>query len=141
MSYIRRFLASLAVVLGFSSPSLQAQQVFPQKPIRFIVPYAAGGTTDLVARVVGARMAETLGQSVVIENRGGAGGNIGMDVVAKAAPDGDTIGMGAISTNALNPHLYKSMPFDPQGLHRRLAAWQFDDRARGGTERACQDGC
>jgi tripartite-type tricarboxylate transporter receptor subunit TctC len=87
---------------------------YPAKPIRFIVPYAAGGTTDLVARTVGQRVAEKLGQPVVVENRPGAGGNIGMDAVAKAAPDGYTIGFGAISTNALNPHIYKSVPFDPR---------------------------
>ncbi|MBY4947263.1 tripartite tricarboxylate transporter substrate binding protein [Cupriavidus respiraculi] len=87
---------------------------YPAKPIRFVVPYAAGGTTDLVARTVGQRVGEKLGQPVVIENRPGAGGNIGMDVVAKAAPDGYTIGFGAISTNALNPHIYKSVPFDPR---------------------------
>jgi tripartite-type tricarboxylate transporter receptor subunit TctC len=92
----------------------QAQDAFPSKPIRFIVPYAAGGTTDLVARTVGAHMSQTLGQTVVIENRGGAGGNLGMDAVAKSAPDGYTVGMGAISTNALNPHIYKKMSFDPR---------------------------
>nr|WP_238139655.1 tripartite tricarboxylate transporter substrate binding protein [Roseateles aquatilis] len=89
-------------------------QTFPSKPIRFIVPYAAGGTTDLVARTVGAHMSQTLGQPVIIENRGGAGGNLGMDAVAKSAPDGYTVGMGAISTNALNPHIYRKMPFDPR---------------------------
>ena len=78
------------------------------------MPYAPGGTTDLVARTVGAHMAQALVQPVVVENRGGAGGNIGMDAVAKAAPDGYTVGMGAISTNALNPHIYKKMPFDPR---------------------------
>jgi tripartite-type tricarboxylate transporter receptor subunit TctC len=87
---------------------------YPSKPIRFIVPYAAGGTTDLVARTVGQRVAEKLGQPVVVENRPGAGGNIGMEAVAKAAPDGYTIGFGAISTNALNPHIYKTLPFDPR---------------------------
>jgi tripartite-type tricarboxylate transporter receptor subunit TctC len=91
-----------------------AQDRYPAKPIRFVVPYLAGGTTDLVARLVGQRMAEKLGQPVVIENKPGAGGNIGMDLVAKAAPDGYTIGFGAISTNALNPHVYKAMPFDPR---------------------------
>jgi len=91
-----------------------AADTYPSKPIRFVVPYAAGGTTDLVARTVGQRVAEKLGQPVVVENRPGAGGNIGMDAVAKAAPDGYTIGFGAISTNALNPHLYKQMPFDPR---------------------------
>lgn len=87
---------------------------YPDKPIHFVVPYAAGGTTDLVARVVGERVAAKLGKPVVIENKPGAGGNIGMDAVAKAAPDGYTLGMGAISTNALNPHVYKSMSFDPR---------------------------
>ena len=82
--------------------------------IRFIVSYLAGGTTDLVARVVGARMSELLGQPVVIENRGGAGGNIGMGVLAKAPADGTVIGFGALSTNALNPHIYKEMAFDPR---------------------------
>ncbi|RZI89999.1 MAG: tripartite tricarboxylate transporter substrate binding protein [Variovorax sp.] len=87
---------------------------YPTKPIRFVVPYTAGGTTDLVARTVGQKVSEKLGQPVLIDNRGGAGGNIGMDAVAKAAPDGYTIGFGAISTNALNPHIYKSMNFDPR---------------------------
>jgi len=89
-------------------------QAYPGKPIRFIVPYVAGGTTDLVARLVGEKVGARLGQPVVIESRPGAGGNIGMDAVAKAAPDGYTIGFGAISTNALNPHIYKSVPFDPR---------------------------
>jgi tripartite-type tricarboxylate transporter receptor subunit TctC len=87
---------------------------YPAKPIRFVVPYLAGGTTDLVARAVGQKVGEKLGQPVIIENRGGAGGNIGMDAVAKAPADGYTIGFGAISTNALNPHIYKSMAFDPR---------------------------
>ncbi len=107
--------AAAALLLGTAGAPLLAQEAaFPTRPVRFIVPYAAGGTTDLVARTVGARMAQTLGQPVVIENRAGAGGNIGMDAVAKAASDGYTVGMGAISTNALNPHIYKKMPFDPR---------------------------
>ena len=106
--------AAATVLLGMAAGPLSAQESFPTKPIRFIVPYAPGGTTDLVARTVGAHMAQALGQPVVIENRAGAGGNIGMDAVAKAAPDGYTVGMGAISTNALNPHIYKKMPFDPR---------------------------
>ncbi|WP_425389207.1 Bug family tripartite tricarboxylate transporter substrate binding protein [Curvibacter gracilis] len=106
--------AAVAVVSLFGSASLVAQEAFPARLIRFVVPYAAGGTTDLVARTVGARMAQTLGQPVIIDNRAGAGGNIGMDAVAKAAPDGYTVGMGAISTNALNPHIYKKMAFDPR---------------------------
>ena len=111
----RQILASLAAVGALSSmAAVHAQAAFPQKPITFVVPYLPGGTTDLVARVVGEHMAHTLGQPVVIENKPGAGGNIGMDVIAKAKPDGYTIGFGAISTNALNPHIYKSMAFDPR---------------------------
>lgn len=107
-------MAGAALLGAFAALPASAQDSFPSKPIRFIVPYAAGGTTDLVARFVGAHMAQTLGQTVVIENRAGAGGNLGMDAVAKAAPDGYTVGMGAISTNALNPHIYKKMAFDPR---------------------------
>lgn len=116
---LRRRATLIAVALGAAtlatlSLAAAAADTFPAKPIRFVVPYAAGGTTDLVARTVGQRVAEKLGQPVVIENRPGAGGNIGMDAVAKAAPDGYTIGFGAISTNALNPHIYKQVPFDPR---------------------------
>lgn len=101
-----------AALAGLLGPAQAAD--YPAKPIRFIVPYAAGGTTDLVARTVGQKVADKLGQPVVIENKPGAGGNLGMDAVAKATPDGYTIGFGAISTNALNPHIYKSVPFDPR---------------------------
>jgi len=110
----RAFTFAAIGAIGWLGTLPAMAQDFPSKPIRFIVPYAAGGTTDLVARTVGAHMAQTLGQAVVIENRGGAGGNLGMDAVAKAAPDGYTVGMGAISTNALNPHIYKKMAFDPR---------------------------
>ncbi len=106
--------AALAALCASLAWPAAAEEAFPAKPVRFIVPYVAGGTTDLVARTVGAHMAQTLGQPVIIENKGGAGGNIGMDAVAKAAPDGYTVGMGAISTNALNPHIYKKMAFDPR---------------------------
>jgi len=103
-----------AVLALLAAPLFSQAADFPAKPIRFIVPYTPGGTTDLVARTVGQKVSEKLGQPVLIDNRGGAGGNIGMDAVAKAAPDGYTIGFGAISTNALNPHIYKSMAFDPR---------------------------
>ena len=110
----RAALCAAAALIGIAAGPASAADAYPSKPIRFIVPYTAGGTTDLVARAVGARMSQILGQTVVIENRGGAGGNLGMGVVAKAAPDGYTVGMGAISTNALNPHVYKDMSFDPR---------------------------
>jgi tripartite-type tricarboxylate transporter receptor subunit TctC len=108
---VRRLIATIMLATAGLSAHAAA---YPDKPIHFIVPYAAGGTTDLVARVVGERVAARLGKPVVIENKPGAGGNIGMDAVAKAAPDGYTLGMGAISTNALNPHVYKSIAFDPR---------------------------
>ena len=111
----RRRIATLATALTFAATLVHAQvATFPAKPIHFIVPYLPGGTTDIVARTVGQKVSEKLGQPVIVENRAGAGGNVGMDAVAKAAPDGYTIGFGAISTNALNPHVYKSMAFDPR---------------------------
>ena len=110
----RSFVAVLLGLTALPSALFAQEGAWPQKPIRFIVPYLAGGTTDLVARTTGEFVSKKLGQHVVIENRPGAGGNIGMDVVAKAAPDGYTIGFGAISTNALNPHIYKQMAFDPR---------------------------
>ena len=111
--FARAVLATGVLFAAAATPA-GAADAFPAKPIRFVVPYAAGGTTDLVARTVGQRVAEKLGQPVVVENRPGAGGNIGMEAVAKAPADGYTIGFGAISTNALNPHIYKHVPFDPR---------------------------
>ena len=78
-----------------------------------MVPFAAGGATDVLARLVGERLTATLGQQVVVDNRPGAGGNIGSDVVARAEPDGYTILMGAVGTHAINPSLYPKMPYDP----------------------------
>lgn len=111
--YTRRHSLGLLAAAPVAASPARAQS-YPGRPIRFIVPYAAGGTTDLVARLVGERMKETLGQPLVIENRPGAGGNVGMGEVAKSEPDGYKIGFGAISTNALNPHIYRSMTFDPR---------------------------
>jgi tripartite-type tricarboxylate transporter receptor subunit TctC len=88
-------------------------QGYPVKSIRFVVPYPPGGPTDLMARSISARLGEALGQSVVIDNRPGAGGNVGAEIVAKAAPDGYTMLMGAISTHSINASLYKNLPFDP----------------------------
>lgn len=102
------FAVSASLFLGTS------QAAYPEKPIKFILPYPAGGTTDLVARTVSQHMATLLKQPVVVENKPGAGGNIGMAQVARARPDGYTVGMGAISTNAVNPYLYKDMPFNPE---------------------------
>jgi tripartite-type tricarboxylate transporter receptor subunit TctC len=78
-----------------------------------VVPFAAGGATDVLARLVGERLTASLGQQVVVDNRPGAGGNIGSDIVARAEPDGYTILMGAVGTHAINPSLYPKMPYDP----------------------------
>ena len=82
------------------------------KPIRLVVPFVAGGATDVSCRLIAEKAAITLGQPVIIENRPGGGGNIGVDVVAKAAPDGLTIGMAAVAMHAINPWLFKKMPYD-----------------------------
>ena len=106
-------LLGLALSFALACNEGAAQDSYPSKPIRLVVSFAAGGPTDTVARIMGARMAELLGQPIVVENRAGAGGNIGADVVAKAAPDGYTLLMATVSTHAINPGLYKKMPYDP----------------------------
>ena len=88
-------------------------QAYPSKPIRMIVPQGAGGSTDIVARVIAQKLGEALGQQVVVENRPGAGGIIGVDTAAKAAPDGYTILFGSSTTVAANVSLYSKVPFDP----------------------------
>jgi tripartite-type tricarboxylate transporter receptor subunit TctC len=89
-----------------------AQNSYPAKPIKFIVPYPPGGPLDTVARLTGHVVSQRLGQPVIVENKPGAGGNLGADAVAKAAPDDYTILMGAVATHAINPTLYKKMPYD-----------------------------
>jgi tripartite-type tricarboxylate transporter receptor subunit TctC len=91
----------------------QAQDNYPSRPVRMIIPFAAGGPTDIVGRIMGAKMSEVLGQQFVVEDRTGAGGNIGAEAVAKAPPDGYTILMATVSTNAINPGLYSHMSYDP----------------------------
>ncbi len=85
----------------------------PDKPIRIVVPFAAGGSTDVTARLLASALAERLGQSVIVDNRAGAGGNIGAEAVARAEPDGYTLLLATSSTNATNAALYKRLPFDP----------------------------
>ena len=105
MTLQRRYLLALATAVA--SPLAWAQS----RPIRLIVPYAAGGPIDVTARLLAERVKDTLG-TVVIENRPGGGGNIGADAVAKAAPDGLTIGIAAVATHAINPWLFAKMPYD-----------------------------
>jgi tripartite-type tricarboxylate transporter receptor subunit TctC len=106
------FCTTLAFVLSTLAGTAQAQ-AWPSKPIRYIVPFAAGGTTDLLGRMVGAKLADALGQPVVVENRAGAAGALGVEMLAKSPPDGYTIGGGTISSHALNVTLYPKLPYDP----------------------------
>ena len=95
------------------APALCTGEAYPSKPIRFVVPYPAGGPLDTVARLIGQRLTESTKQPVIVDNKPGAGGNIGADAVAKAPADGYTILMGAVATHAINPTLYASIPYDP----------------------------
>ncbi|MBH1963365.1 MAG: tripartite tricarboxylate transporter substrate binding protein [Comamonadaceae bacterium] len=104
-------LASLAMGLAIGAPAF-AQSNWPNKPVRILVPFPAGGSTDLVARYIAQGLSDKLGQQFIVDNRGGAGGNIGTDAVAKAAPDGYTIGLSTSGPLVNNKFLYKSMPFD-----------------------------
>lgn len=105
---------AIGLLAGLSVPRpAAAQDTYPTKPIRMIVAFAVGGTNDILARLLSVKMAETLGQQVLVDNRPGAGGNIGTDLVAKATPDGYTILLGSASAFAFNPGLYSRMPFDP----------------------------
>jgi tripartite-type tricarboxylate transporter receptor subunit TctC len=104
---------SAVAVLALACGGANAQDRYPSKPVRMVVSFSAGGPTDTVARVMSARMAELLGQQFVVENRVGAGGNIGADMVAKSPADGYTLLMATVSTHAINPGLYKKMPYDP----------------------------
>lgn len=113
-SALRR--TTLAALIGVScaltAPAF-AQDKWPSKPITYVVPFPAGGTTDILARVIAQKLGPALGTTVIVENRAGAGGNIGSDFVAKAAPDGYTILGGTISSHAINVSLYPKLPYDP----------------------------
>ena len=102
----------LAALAGL--PGLPAQaQGFPTRPVTLVVPFPPGGGTDTGARIVAQKLGAKWGQTVIVENKGGAAGSIGADMVAKAKPDGYTILMGNIGTQAINPSLYKKLPYDP----------------------------
>jgi tripartite-type tricarboxylate transporter receptor subunit TctC len=101
-----------AALLALAAGSAIAQ-AYPNKPLRWLIPFSAGGPTDVLARAIAPKLGEALGQAVVVENRVGAGGSLAMDAVAKAAPDGYTIGMGHTGTQAINPHIYAKLPYDP----------------------------
>ena len=102
----------MLAAVGLFALSAPAQTSWPSKAIVYVVPFAVGGNTDTLARVIGPKLSTALGQPVVIENKPGAGGNIGSDYVAKAKPDGYTILGGTISSHAINPSVYPNMPYD-----------------------------
>jgi tripartite-type tricarboxylate transporter receptor subunit TctC len=110
----RRSLAILASLctFGFGSPAVA--DTWPTRPVKWIVPYPPGGSTDILARIVGQKLSERLAQPVLIENKAGAGGNIGTDYVAKSAPDGYTIVMANIGPISINQSLYRSLPYNPE---------------------------
>jgi tripartite-type tricarboxylate transporter receptor subunit TctC len=107
----KRLLRACALGLALAAPSA-SQAAWPEKPITLIVPWAAGGSTDILARVLSEGLTQSLGQSVIVENRSGASGNIGTTFVARAKPDGYTLLVGSMSTHTMNQALYSSMPFD-----------------------------
>ncbi|HEY6864643.1 MAG TPA: tripartite tricarboxylate transporter substrate-binding protein, partial [Burkholderiales bacterium] len=106
----RRICFSLALAL---LSAFAHAQPFPSRPLHLIVPFPPGGSTDILARALAQKMSEGLGQPVVIDNRGGAGGTIGAAEAAKAAPDGHTIMMGHLGTLAVAPAIYRKLPYDP----------------------------
>jgi len=111
MAVARWLAAAVMATCVLVAPSAWAQ-AFPSKPVKLVVPFPPGGSLDNVGRLLAQKLSEAWGQQVVVENKPGAGGNIGADAVAKSPPDGYTVVMGALSTHAVNPSLYKTMPYD-----------------------------
>ncbi len=111
-SLLRRLARPLLLALAVGAGA--AVQAFPVKPVRLVVPQTPGGASDALARIVAQRLQEKWGQPVVVDNRAGAGGNIGMDAVAKAAPDGHTLLMSYVGSHAINASIYRKLPFDPE---------------------------
>ncbi len=106
-------IAGAALVLSCAGAMAQTPDKYPDKPVRLVVPFPPGGPTDLIDRVVAVGMAADLGQQIIIDNKGGAGGNVGTDLVAKAKPDGYTLLFGTAATHGINVSLYKNLPYDP----------------------------
>ena len=112
MTMILRGVAAVFLIVLLAASGALAD-TYPAKPIRLVVPFPAGSTTDLVGRIYGQKLSERIGQQIVIDNRGGAGGVVGTESVARSAPDGYTLLMGTIGTHSINPALYKNISYDP----------------------------
>jgi tripartite-type tricarboxylate transporter receptor subunit TctC len=105
--------ALAGAVIGLATAPVAAQSAWPSKPVRIIVPFAAGGTTDILARAIAPELSKAFGQQFIVDNRAGAGGNVGAEVVARSAPDGYTLLMGTVGTHGINRALYAKLPYDP----------------------------
>ena len=110
---IKSFAYGLIIATNLIAIQAHSQTAWPSKPVKIVVPFAPGGTTDILARAMAPELSKAFGQSFIVENRAGAGGNLGSDIVAKSAPDGYTILMGTVGTHGINVALYEKMPFDP----------------------------
>ena len=104
---------ALSAIASIAPSAVRAQAAWPTRPVKIVVPFAAGGTTDILARAMAPELAKAFGQSFIVENRAGAGGNIGAEAVAKSAPDGYTLLMGTVGTHGINRALYARLPYDP----------------------------
>jgi tripartite-type tricarboxylate transporter receptor subunit TctC len=109
---------SMCILLSMACAAVAAAQDFPSKPIRLVITYPPGGSTDVVGRALAGKLSDTLGQQVVVDNRGGAGGIIGTEIVARATPDGYTVLLGTSAGMSINPLLHRKLPYD---VHRDLA--------------------
>jgi tripartite-type tricarboxylate transporter receptor subunit TctC len=127
MPFLLRAVAGVLLALAVSSAPVYAQ--YPNKPITIIVPFAAGGPTDVVTRLVGAHMSQTLGQTVIVENVGGAGGTLGMTRAAQAQPDGYTIAVGNMGTQSAAPALYPALKYDPAVSFAQVGIVNFTPQA------------
>jgi tripartite-type tricarboxylate transporter receptor subunit TctC len=126
----RSLIGAGAAALAATPGILRAQGNWPDRPVRVVVPWPPGGSTDVLVRIYAERLQAMLGQSFVVENRPGAGGNIGVDAVAKAAPDGYTMGIAAVSHFSINPFLYTRLPYDPdKDLMPVGVAWELPNVA------------
>src|SRR5437660_9742354 len=108
-----RIINAILIAASLVVSAVSSAQTYPSKPVRIIVPYPAGGTSDILARTIGQRLSESLGQPVVVENKPGANGNVGADFVAKSPPDGHTLLLADIGALAISPSVYPTLPFDP----------------------------